>query len=116
MTLIRLAFALFLLIALMVTREASAQVLDKQQQLEAQTFWDNRDWDWYAEQIPFFECPDVDITTTYYYRWELLTKTYEDGQFAGDSHGRELIGYVPWQFHMLSNDISRNTLAQWHLL
>lgn len=53
---------------------ASAQVLDKQQQLESQTFWDNRDWDWYVEHIPFFECPDADITTTYYYRWELLTK------------------------------------------
>ena len=53
---------------------AAAQVLDKQKQLEAHMFWDNRDWDWYAEHIPFFECPDPDITTTYYYRWELLTK------------------------------------------
>ena len=48
--------------------------LDKQQQLHAQSFWDNRDWDWYIQNIPFFECPDEDITTTYYYRWELLTK------------------------------------------
>jgi F5/8 type C domain len=55
-------------------RLAWGQVFDKQQQLESQTFWDNRDWDWYSEQIPFFECPDADITTTYYYRWELLTK------------------------------------------
>ncbi|WP_202921651.1 hypothetical protein [Anatilimnocola aggregata] len=55
-------------------RSLPAQVLDKQRQLESQIFWDNRDWDWYAEQIPFFECPDADITTTYYYRWELLTK------------------------------------------
>jgi hypothetical protein len=51
-----------------------AQVLDKQKLLEAQTFWDNRDWDWYHEHIPFFECPDAEISTTYYYRWELLTK------------------------------------------
>jgi len=49
-------------------------ILDKQQQLDSQSFWDNRDWDWYKENIPFFECPDADITTTYYYRWELLTK------------------------------------------
>jgi hypothetical protein len=49
-------------------------VLDKQQQLDRQTFWDNRDWDWYAENIPFFDCPDADLVTTYYYRWELLTK------------------------------------------
>ncbi len=53
---------------------AIAQVLDKQKQLESQSFWDNQDWDWYKENIPFFECPDADITTTYYYRWELLTK------------------------------------------
>src|SRR5215470_10377508 len=53
---------------------AQAQVLDKQNLLDAQSFWDNRDWDWYKANIPFFECPDADITTTYYYRWELVTK------------------------------------------
>lgn len=74
MTTIRLASAILLVAVLADARGASAQVLDKQKQLDAQTFWDNRDWDWYAEQIPFFECPDADITTTYYYRWELLTK------------------------------------------
>lgn len=67
------AFLTFLAIACLVN-VAPAQVLDKRAQLEAQTFWDNRDWDWYIENIPFFECPDADITTTYYYRWELLTK------------------------------------------
>jgi hypothetical protein len=53
---------------------ASAAVLDKQRALEAQTFWDNRDWDWYKKNIPFFECPDADLVTTYYYRWEVVTK------------------------------------------
>ncbi len=52
-----------------------SQVLDKSAKLAEQTFWDNRDFDWYAASIPFFECPDADLTTTYYYRWELLTKT-----------------------------------------
>ena len=28
------------------------------------------------------------------------TLTYETGPFAGDPHGRELIGYVPWQFNL----------------
>lgn len=51
-----------------------AQVLDKQAQLDRFTFWDNRDWDFYQQQIPFFDCPDVEVVTTYYYRWELLTK------------------------------------------
>lgn len=55
-------------------KAASGQVLDKQKLLEAQTFWDNRDWDWYKENIPFLDTPDADINTTYYYRWELVTK------------------------------------------
>jgi hypothetical protein len=53
---------------------ARAQVLDPQKFLDKETFWDNRDWDWYKHTIPFFECPDPDIQTTYYYRWELVTK------------------------------------------
>ncbi|MFO0912680.1 MAG: discoidin domain-containing protein [Pirellulales bacterium] len=51
-----------------------AEVLNRLGQLQQQSFWDNRDWDWYLRNIPFFECPDQEITTTYYYRWELLTK------------------------------------------
>jgi hypothetical protein len=29
-----------------------------------------------------------------------LSRTYDTGKYAGDSHGRELIGYVPWQFYL----------------
>jgi hypothetical protein len=68
----RLRIALVALLAL--AGAAPAQVLDRQKLLDAQTFWDNRDWDWYKANIPFFECPDPDIQTTYYYRWELVTK------------------------------------------
>jgi hypothetical protein len=56
------------------TARGPAQGFDKQRWLEAQTFWDNRDWEWYKNNIPFFECPDAELTTTYYYRWELITK------------------------------------------
>lgn len=42
--------------------------------LQDQSFWDNRDFAWYEANIPILECPDPDVTTTYYYRWELLTK------------------------------------------
>jgi hypothetical protein len=59
---------------LAVSVPARAEVLPARKLLEAQTFWDNRDWDWYERNIPFFECPDADLTTTYYYRWELVTK------------------------------------------
>jgi hypothetical protein len=70
----RCRIALAALFALVLAAPAPAQVLDKQKLLDAQTFWDNRDWDWYEDNIPFFECPDPDIQTTWYYRWELLTK------------------------------------------
>ncbi|MFO0937074.1 MAG: discoidin domain-containing protein [Gemmataceae bacterium] len=53
---------------------AADPLLPPQKLLENERFWDNRDWDWYRANIPFFECPDSDIQTTYYYRWELLTK------------------------------------------
>src|SRR5262245_2484366 len=61
-------------LAVAIATPVSAQILDKQKLLDAQTFWDNRDWDWYKLNIPFFECPDAELTTTYYYRWELVTK------------------------------------------
>ena len=56
------------------TPSARAQVLDKQKLLDKQSWWDNRDFEWYKQEIPFFECPDQEIQTTYYYRWDLLTK------------------------------------------
>jgi hypothetical protein len=68
------ALVLFLVLVLGSTNIALGQVLDKQKLLEAQTFWDNRDWDWYKDNIPFFECPDAHLSTTYYYRWEVVTK------------------------------------------
>jgi hypothetical protein len=70
----RLVLSIAVLAVFATVSDSNAQVLDKQLQLRSQTFWDNRDWNWFAEHIPFFECPDEDITTTYYYRWELLTK------------------------------------------
>jgi hypothetical protein len=53
---------------------APAQILDRHAVLARQSWWDNRDWDWYKSRIPFFESPDSAIDATYYYRWELLTK------------------------------------------
>lgn len=49
-----------------------AQVLDKQSILNKHT-WNNKDWSWYKENIPFIETPDKDIDRTYYYRWDNLT-------------------------------------------
>ncbi|MEI7900501.1 MAG: discoidin domain-containing protein [bacterium] len=73
-----------------------AAVLDKQAQLEAQTFWDNRDWDWYQANIPFFECPDAEITTTYYYRWELTTKHLTYGSPSSGYSYTEFIDRPFW--------------------
>ena len=53
---------------------AKSPVIDKQRALDTYTWWDNRDWDWYKANIPFFDCPDQEIVTTWYYRWQLITK------------------------------------------
>ncbi|MFT6238852.1 MAG: hypothetical protein ACJAQT_000927 [Akkermansiaceae bacterium] len=65
---------LALLAICLVSSAAAAPLLDKRKQLEAQSFWANRDFDWFEANIPFFECPDAEINTTYYYRWELVTR------------------------------------------
>lgn len=49
-------------------------ILDKQEQLDRHSWWDNKDWDWYKQKIPFFESPETLINATYYYRWEVMTK------------------------------------------
>lgn len=53
---------------------ASGQILDRDRLIREQTYFDNQDWDWFVANIPFFDCPDQEIVTTYYYRWELITK------------------------------------------
>lgn len=54
--------------------DRSGHLLNADQLLQQETFWDNRDWRWYAANIPLFECPDRELQTTWYYRWELITK------------------------------------------
>jgi hypothetical protein len=55
-------------------RASRTIILDRSAQLARFDWWDNRDWDWYAANIPFFESPDTELDATYYYRWELVTK------------------------------------------
>lgn len=85
-----LRLILTVLVAVGMTAPVHAQVLDKQKLLDAQTFWDNRDWDWYKANIPFFDSPDAEINTTYYYRWELVTKHL--------TYGSQRTGYVFTEF------------------
>ncbi len=88
--------ALSLAAILVCASGAFGQVLDAQKLLDAQRFWDNRDWDWYRNNIPFFECPDADITTTYYYRWELLTKHLTYGSPSSGYSFTEFIDRPFW--------------------
>lgn len=67
-----LVVATFILIA--GVSPAAGQDSRAREILSRETFWDNRDFEWYEANVPIFECPDPDITTTYYYRWDLLTK------------------------------------------
>lgn len=61
-----------------------AQMLDKRALLEKQDFWINQDFDWYEKNIPFFDSPDEEINTTYYYRWELVTRHFV---YGSPNHG-----------------------------
>jgi hypothetical protein len=85
-----------LLLAALGAGPAAGPVLDKQAMLDAQAFWDNRDWDWYKANIPFFECPDAAINTTYYYRWELVTKHLTYGSPATGYTFTEFIDRPFW--------------------
>ena len=58
---------------------APAALLDTREFLERQDFWVNRDFDWFEKNIPFFDSPDAEINTTYYYRWELVTRHFVYG-------------------------------------
>ncbi|MCF7730631.1 MAG: discoidin domain-containing protein [Akkermansiaceae bacterium] len=60
--------------ALLAPCGSAAPVLDARKLLAAQNFWINEDFDWYERNIPLFDCPDQEINTTYYYRWELVTR------------------------------------------
>ncbi len=72
-----------------------AQVLKHRQQLESYDFWDNRDFDWYEQNIPFFECADTDIALTYYYRWDLLTKHLT---YSSPNHGYVFTEFIDRPF------------------
>jgi hypothetical protein len=42
--------------------------------MERETFWDRCDQAWFLDNVPLLDCPDADIETTWWYRFELLTK------------------------------------------
>ena len=71
-------------------RPDSVTVIDRERTFARFDWWDNRDWDWYASQIPFFESPDDDLDATYYYRWEVVTKHL--------TYGSPATGYVFTEF------------------
>ena len=61
-------------LARLVAQAEDVSLLDHRALLEAQSFWDNRDFEWFEQNIPFLDTPDAELDTTYYYRWELVTK------------------------------------------
>lgn len=57
----------------------ASRVLEPARLLQAESLRDNQDWDWYTRLIPFFECPDRDLTTTYPDWWEVVAKQMTHG-------------------------------------
>ena len=70
----RLLLPLLLTLLTSFFSAGGAPILNQRQLLETQNFWDNRDFDWFEDNIPFLDTPDEEINTTYYYRWELVSK------------------------------------------
>lgn len=60
--------------SLLTSLLSAGPALDADKLLNAENFWLNKDFDWYKNNIPIFDCPDKEINTTYYYRWELVTR------------------------------------------
>ena len=85
-----------LLLATLLTAPLPAQVLNHDSLLAQQHWWDNRDWDWYKAEIPFFDSPDSAIDGTYYYRWELVTKHLTYGSPASGYTFSEFIDRPFW--------------------
>jgi len=69
----RLKYYFSFLVFLLSIPFSYGQVLNKQKMLDRFTFWENKDWNWYKQNIPFLETPDKDIDMTYYYRWDMMT-------------------------------------------
>lgn len=69
-------FRCLLITSLAAVGANAKPILNHRKLLEAQDFWYNRDFEWYEKNIPFLDSPDEEINTTYYYRWELVTRHF----------------------------------------
>jgi hypothetical protein len=89
--------ALIPLIAVQAQQAArSEQIVDKRAPLARYPWLDNRDYEWFATRIPYFESPDTAIDATYYYRWELTTKHLTYGDPRGGYTFTEFIDRPFW--------------------
>ena len=101
-----------LLLALIAPFPLAAQVLDHRALLTRETWWDNKDWAWYESHIPFFDSPDQEINSTYYYRWELVTKHLTYGSPESGYTFSEFIDRPFWSgaFGAISCPLGHQTL------
>ena len=53
------------------------------------------DYQWYVDNLPFFECSDKEIESVYYYRWKLY-KAHLRNTGQNDFVITEFINHVPW--------------------
>lgn len=64
--------AILLALALSTGCSPSTDLIDHDAVFARYDWWDSRDFDWYADRIPFVETPDEQINEVYYYRWEVM--------------------------------------------
>ena len=92
-------FTTSIVILTLLASTTGAQVLDKRALLARQTWWDNRDFDWFAARIPMFESPHPAVDATCYYRWELVTKPVTYGSPETGYTFTEFIDRPFWSGH-----------------
>ncbi len=56
------------------------------------------DYQWYVDNLPFFECSDKQIEQVYYYRWKLY-KAHLRNVGKDEYVVTEFINHVPWDRH-----------------
>jgi hypothetical protein len=72
---------------------SSCEQLPNHTQIAKEKF--NEDYQWFVDNIPFFECSDKEIENVYYYRWKLY-KAHLRNVGPDKFIITEFINHVPW--------------------
>ena len=91
----QLRYILFILFGLFIQcRYEKADLPEFDTEKTAREYF-NEDYEWYVNNIPFFECSDKQFEQVYYYRWKLF-KAHIRNVGKDEFVITEFINHVPW--------------------